>query len=59
MAISSQKRHLSKAQQALLKVTCSQEITIPEMDTQGGGAFNDLALHILCDPSLGQNSEER
>ncbi|KAK9850615.1 hypothetical protein WJX84_004233 [Apatococcus fuscideae] len=47
LAMSSTKRHLSAAQRSLMKQACKQEIAIPELDMHAGGAFNDLALHIL------------
>ena len=50
IAASSQKKHLSVAQQQLLRAACRLEIAIPELDMQGAGAFNDMALHILDNP---------
>lgn len=32
-----------------MRKACKQEIAIPELDMHAGGAFNDMALHILQD----------
>ena len=49
LAMSSTKHHLSAAHKTLMRKACKQEIAIPELDIHAGGAFNDMALHILQD----------